>query len=279
VNRATVTTGALEMKRTDNPDPGLPDLKFINRIPIVDVARKIGLDFTDDGNTLCPEKSVHPEGTSPYLIVLLSSNKVFCEACGTGLMTVVDMVKKFGGFGTLPDTGECVATFFTVPRIRKASHLNNPKGESVPPDCRDPLALLVKSGLWSQLSVPVQRLIPVLLKLPKWEDGRSECVHRISNRAMMQFTGIGTFTGISEAMTDLAAIGWLERLQLRRRGGSLVYDTAQYRLTPLSAPVRKLADDTAQKFSQKIREEQVLRRQNRQERNFEKMWPSIARDI
>jgi hypothetical protein len=122
-------------------------------------------------------------------------------------------------------------------------------------------------------------LIPVLLKLPKWEDGRSECVHRISNRAMMQFTGIGTFTGISEAMTDLAAIGWLERLQLRRRGGSLVYDTAQYRLTPLSAPVRKLADDTAQKFSQKIREEQVLRRQNRQERNFEKMWPSIARDI
>ena len=120
------------MKRIDNLNPGLPDLKFINRIPIVGVARKIGMDVSDDGNIMCPQSSEHPEGTSSILKVLPSSNKAFCEVCGTGLMTVVDMVKHFGGFDTQPDAGECVATYFTVPRTRRASHLNNPNGERVP---------------------------------------------------------------------------------------------------------------------------------------------------
>src|SRR5580704_7220193 len=157
------------MKRTDNPNPGLPDFKFINRIPIVDVARKmgsdIGLEVGNDGNIRCPQSSKHPDGTSPFLKILPSSNRIFCEACDTGLMTVLEMVLKFGGIKPLLDAGECVATYFTVPRIRKASHLNNPKGELVPEGCRDPLALLMTSGVWTELSVPVKLVIVAFLKL------------------------------------------------------------------------------------------------------------------
>jgi hypothetical protein len=252
----------------------LPNFRLINQISIVEVAARIGWRV-EDGKIICPQSAEHDAGTSQAIRLLPSSNKVICDACDTYPMTVLDMVQDFGGFGELSDAAEYISCHYpNAPRKSKASYLKNPTGEHVPPGCRNPWTLLITSGIWSDLSVPSQRLIPVFLQRSNWRDDE-ECVFHFSNRAMMRYSGIGTFTGISEALAELKAIGWLERLPVRQRERSPEREIAGYRLTPLSQRLRKFADATATKFGATIFQEKAIARRKRQERERKRQFPSL----
>lgn len=256
------------MSRTDTLDAGLLDFKFINRIPIVDVARKIGIQVTDDSKITCWRAVEHERGRSAFVRVL-KSNKVVCDACDTYPMSVLEMVQDCG-FDSLTEAAECVAAFYEVPRKPRGSHLNNPLAETVAPACEDPLALLVKSGVWSNLTVPTQRLIPVLLTFAQLEIGSADhLVLQLSYGAMKTYSGIGGDNSVSKALKELVKIGWIERLEPRARGNSPIEATAQYRLTPLSANVRGLANATAPGFGDAIRKQKAVRKRQRQERERE----------
>ncbi len=252
--------------------PDLPHFGHINRIPIADVATKLGWQVTGTAEArkiTCPKSNDHSTRTLPFLRILQSSNKVVCDACDTYPMTVLDMVKCFGRFETLRDAAECVAAYYPdMPRKAKASYLNNPRGEPVPPGCVNPNSLLVTSGIWGELSTPSQKLIPVLLAFYKQD---SAAPFPLSQRAMMQYSGIGSFTGISEALTELKAVGFLERLPVRRRERSPEKETARFCVTPLSQRLRDFADITAQRFGATIFQEKAIAREKRRQRNLKWM--------
>ena len=246
----------------------LLNYKHINRLPILDVARKLGFEVRDE-KIVCRHSGRHKDESVPFLKVL-PSNKVKCDACDDGPMSVLEMVKDYGDLDSLSTAAECIANMFEdVPYKPKGSHLNNPKGLAVPPACDDPLALLIKSGLWAKLPVPVQRLIPVLLDFGTWEDGNWDCLLTISNRAMMTYSGIGTFTSIKPSLLKLEEMGWLEILD-SPRGDSPIKGTGRYRITPLSERVRKLADEHAPGFGDDIKAQKAFRKRERQRK--QKLW-------
>ncbi|HKN74222.1 MAG TPA: hypothetical protein VJW94_03515 [Candidatus Acidoferrum sp.] len=261
----------------------LPHFKKINQLAVIDVARKIEWEVAvvqGDKDSIekivCPRSVEHKPGTSQYLKVLPSNNKVVCVSCDTYPMTVLDMVRNFEKFETLRDAAEHVANYFPdLPRKPKASYLSNPTGESVPPDCRNPWVLLISSGIWAELSVPSQRLIPVLLTHSKWKDDGQTYRLKLSQRAMMRYSGVGSFTGINEALTELAAIGFLERVPVPRRKSSVERETAEYVLTPLSQRLRELADAAVANFGEAIFQSKAIRRREKQARERKRMFPNL----
>jgi hypothetical protein len=257
--------------------PDLPDFRAINDIPIVEVAREVGFEVEGTGKKgkiVCPRLSEHPEGTSRYLTLFPTNNKVVCQGCDTYPMSVLDMVQTFGEFNTLRDAAEFVAIYYPgLPRKPKASFMNNPKCDPVPAGCRDPWTLLITSGIYAELAAPSQRLLPVLLEFAK-RRGDGEPL-RVSQRAMMQYSGIASFTPISEALTELAMIGLLERLPVARRRHSPERDTAEYIVTPLSPRLRKFAEVTCAKLGEAVRREKAIRSRERLERDRKRMFPSL----
>jgi DNA-binding HxlR family transcriptional regulator len=246
----------------------LPDFEYINQIPIVNVAEKIGLEVQDDGTIVCGRIDMHKDD-APAFLTLLSGNKVKCDPCNTGPLSVVDMMMHMGIFREPLQAVQYFAPAlrpFDVPTIAKGSHLKNPDCQTVPPACDDPITLLVVPGLWCGLSVTTQRLIPVLLALSKWEELGSHRPIRLSYRAMMRYSGIESPNAIKAALDELEGMGWLERIESPPRGNSPIKDTAEYSLTPLSARVKELADDNAPKFGAAIVAEKPARKRKRQER-------------
>jgi hypothetical protein len=251
-------------------EDGLPDFKYINRIPIVKLARELGMDFGDNGKILCWHPDKHKDGKPAFLRVLTKLNRVRCDACGSPSMSVIDMLMDIGNFDSPLTAVQCFArelSSFSVPNIPKGSHLNNPDALNVPPALKEPLALLVRSGVWSTLPVPVQRLIPVFLELTEWGDGVLEGTLYISNRAMMRYSGIGSFTSISQALTKLESMGWATRLEATLRGDSPIEATKLYRVTPLSETVRQLAISTSPTFGDTIKADKAIRKRQREERS------------
>jgi hypothetical protein len=244
---------------------GLPDFRYINLIPVADVARKLGLEFAHNGKILCWHLEKH-KNRRPSFLRVLESNKVKCDACDGEAMSVLNMVKDYAPFDTLLEAAECVAIDFDVPRIAKGSHLNNPDCQVVPPACEDPIALLVCTGVWSELPTPTQRLIPVLLSLATWTNDHSSGIITLSYRGMMTFSGINNYTSIRQALTELQGMGWLEVLDSPSRGESPIKGTGRYRLTPLSERVRDLANRTAPGFGDAIKAEKADRKRQREER-------------
>lgn len=255
--------------------PDLPHFGSINQIPIADVAAKVGLEIEVSGKQVkivCPRWSKHDSGKSKYLTVLLTRNRVVCDGCDTYPLSVLDMVQEFCGFNTPLEAAECIAAYFPeLPRKAKASFLHNPAGEQVPEGCRDPWILLVKSGIWAQLTVPSQRLSPVLLALSTEDEERVRRV-RLSNRAMFQYSGMGSFNSLSESLTELAAIGFLERPLVARRKNSPERETAAYIVTPFSSRLWEFAKRESQRIGEKIFNEKQIRSKQRQMRERKRMF-------
>jgi hypothetical protein len=242
---------------------GLFDFKFINRIPITNVARKLRFEFDGAGGIICWHPERHQNGNESFLRVL-RSNKVKCDACNSEPMSVLDMVKDCGQFPSLREAAECVAIDFDVRRTARASHLNNPERLVVPPACEDPLRLLIVSGVWSELSAPTRCLIPVLLSLADWNEDKSEGTVTVCYQGLMTYSGMGSPNSISRALRELYEIGWLEVLDSPRHGA--IQPTATYLIKPLSQAVKDLADKTAPGFGDAIKAEKAQRKQQQKKR-------------
>lgn len=244
---------------------GLPDLRWINSQPILDVAKRAEFEITPEGHPICLHAYADTDGRSP-IIKLSSDNRAYCEYCRVGPMSAIDMLRHASGFDSALDAVRVFGLHKWAPTIAKGSHLNNPEGRETPRACEDPLSLLVLSGVWADQPATVQRLIPVLLAMGKKESDDPEPVIQLSYRAMTRYSGVISPNEISEALDALAAMGWLERLGHEYRGNSPIRKAARYKLMPLSYKVRELADLTAPQFGKKIDREKRARLRATQER-------------
>jgi hypothetical protein len=254
------------------PGTGLLDFKFINRIPIADVAQAIGYKIEGSHKNrqiVCPRSDEHKNKSQRYLIIL-GSNKVVCRSCDTYPLSVLDMVREFDGIEDLTVAAKCIAVYFTIPERPRGSHLRNPKWEQVPPGWTDPVVLMVVTGVWAGLSAPAQRLIPVFLAFERTRSEEEDGIP-VSYGALQRYSSVESPNSIRAVLTELEAIGFLERLPLRTRGKSPVKATAWYRITPLSQRLIEFANKTAPQFGDEIVKEKAARQQKRlaRERMFQ----------
>src|ERR1039458_7752046 len=186
------------------PKSSIPDMKYINRkVPIVDVAR--ALDLRLEGATMVhcwhPARHQHGDRTASASI-LTSSNKIKCFVCNFRPKGPVDFVMDVLEISSPADAALWIAARFAVPMIAAHKHLAGSarRGERV----QSGLALMIRSGLWAELSPAAQAIAPVLLEIAERDPA-----------------GLG---GIERGRLD-AAPGWTGARQAGA-GDGLLYDDA-----------------------------------------------------
>jgi len=155
---------------------------------------------------------------------------------------------------------------FDVPQISKHRHLEPNR----PRRCFDvgheqPIELLVKSGIWAILCTQAQRIAPVLLTLASKEDHQTFRV-KISNRALMRYSGVKSFSSVVKAIGQLEEIRWLEIQPDEPSQGAVVRNANTYVLTPFSDSLMELAQATVRQVKADVEAERELRKCQRRAR-------------
>lgn len=245
--------------------PGIPDMAYIRRhVPIADVARELDLRRGTNGLIHCwhPERHVNGDATASASI-LKTLNRIKCFGCDSLLLGPVDLVADVRGL-TPKDAAVWIAQRFSVPSIEPRKHLKEPARIIHEVGLEGELGLLIRSGLWAQLSAFAQRLLPVLLEFADRADPRKRTrTLRLSYRAMQRYTGVGSPRAIAKALAELEEVGWLQKA--KRPAAGPVGQTASYVLTPFSDQVQQLANSTAADLKTDIRIERELRAERKRQ--------------
>ncbi len=249
-----------------NSNRGVPDLRWINRrLPIADVAKALGLRLGQGGMIHCGHPEKHQNGDkTPSVGVRKSMNRVKCFGCDSPTMSVVDLVCDVLGV-SVAEAARWIAEHFDVPQIPRRRHLEPSERRWCDVGHEQPIELLVKSGIWAQLSPQAQRIAPVLFCLATKED-RDTFRVQISNRAIMRYSGAKSFSSVSKAIRQLEEIEWLQCVPGTARAGAELRSTGTYLLTPYSDALQELANATFVQQKQEIEAEREIRKQQRRAR-------------
>jgi hypothetical protein len=129
----------------------------------------------------------------------------------------------------------------------------------------DPITLLVRSHVFSRLSMPARLIAPVLVGLSEKNAHFAEADRTIdiSYRALMRYSGLKSPNAVSKGIEELKVIGWM-------RGGSdaagLVRATGSYVLSPFADPLLELGHVLAKEEQMLIVHERQQSKRRRQER-------------
>jgi hypothetical protein len=202
-----------ETSNHETQSTGIPDAAWANRsLPIEAVALALGL-VKASGLFHCwhPEKHFHGDET-PSVGVWKEKNRIKCfgSACGVGPLSPISLVMDVRGIG-VRDALLWLDEHFSIPRIPKRSHLKPDLKPASWYGHETPLELLVRSGVWRELSVPAQRLVPVLLAQKQLDTSTRTASFHLSRHAMMRYSGIGSPNGISRALEELENVHFLTR--------------------------------------------------------------------
>ncbi|MDP8991213.1 MAG: hypothetical protein M3N41_14175 [Acidobacteriota bacterium] len=239
---------------------------FINRkVPIRDVANKLGLSFGGNGHIHCwfPERHKNSDRTAS-VGVQASFNSVKCFGCNNRPLGPLDLVMSVLGL-TAGEAALWVAQRFSVPQLPKGKHLERKSERRIAQyGTEKPLELLVISGIWAKLNAQTQRLLPALLSLAKKRSENPVYDLELSYAGLQRYTGIASLSSVSKALQEAQAIGWLQRPEKRNYGPG--QPALCYILTPFSDEVLELANSIAAERRQEIEAEKKLRRAKRSQR-------------
>jgi hypothetical protein len=242
-------------------------MKYINRkVPIVEVARALGLRLDDAGKIHCwyPDRHQHGDRTASVGI-RASNNTVKCFGCDSKPMGPIDMVMDVLGVGPA-DAALWIAERFTVPSIPARKRLADWNGRRDRVGYERGLGLLIRSGLWARLSAPAQAVAPVLLEFGEKERLLDETLRvKMAYRTLARYSGVQSHNAIRKGLVELAEVGFLI-LPPAGAAASIDRQTAAYTVTPNSQALWELAQTTARQTQQEIDAEIELRKRQRAER-------------
>jgi len=170
---------------------GIPDIRFINKISVSEVARALGLRIGSNGNIHCWRLELHQNGDRTASVgIRKTNNTVKCFGCDVGPLGVVDLVMAVLHLENPGEAARWVAERFEVPEIPPGVHIVEPERHIFQFGRESEIGLLVHSGLWAKLSHAARALVPVLLELAARDPGKQTLSVTISYRALMRFSGI-----------------------------------------------------------------------------------------
>jgi hypothetical protein len=191
------------------PNRGIPDMAHINRkLPIADIARALDLRFASATMLHCwrPERHQHGDRTASASI-LTSSNKIKCFVCNFRPKGPIDFAMDVLEMSSPADAALWIAARFPVPLIPARKHLAGTarRGERV----QSGLALMIRSGLWAQLSPAAKAIAPALLEMAEKESGASERM-----TVELSYVGITRMSGITSPNAIHRALCCIRRNRL-----------------------------------------------------------------
>src|SRR5262249_48721483 len=102
---------------------------------------------------------------------------------------------------------------FDVKHIPKGQHLADARAiRPYKVGHEKPIALLIKSGIWTSLASPTQRIVPVLLCFAERGNAPETLKVRLSYRAIQRYSGVRSFQSISKALQQLEELWWLRKV-------------------------------------------------------------------
>jgi hypothetical protein len=186
-----------------NPTETLyPDIAWIKKnVPVLGIAKALGMRIRR-GRAQCWRSSNHNHGDrDPSLCFHERRNRARCFVCDMkGGHSNIDLV-----IGVLAvDFGDAVrwiAERFTVPNIKAGRPLGPSNREPKPYriDLGDDLQVLVRSGLFGQLSAAESRILVALYVFKNPETGLSH----LSYQALMRYSGVAGRDNVSKALAQL----------------------------------------------------------------------------
>jgi len=242
-------------------------MRFINRkLPIVDVARALDLRLDGASKIHCwrPERHQHGDRTAS-VGVRTSNNTVKCFGCNSKPLGPIDLVMDVLGISTTADAALWIAARFPVPTIPARKRLTIDRQHRGPVGYERGLGLLIRSGLWADLSAPAQAIAPILWEFGEKTDAFGEIrLVKMAYRTIARHSGIESHNAIRKALVELAEIGYLSlpRDVLPRCPER---ESSTYIVTPNSNELFERANAAAYQRQQEIDAEIELRRRRRNE--------------
>jgi len=206
-----------------------PDVAWIRKhVSVLEVGRALGLRI-HHCKTRCWRHENHRNGDAdPSLHFYERGNRVRCFVCDTrGGHSCIDLV-----MGVLEvDFSAAVlwiAERFSVPAVKAGRPIGNRPVDAIPfrvgVEGSD-LEVLVRSGMFGQLSPAESRILVVLQMFRDSESGLT----RLSYRAIMRYAGVGSRANVSRALAHLQRLHAIQISHGARVG--LVRECSAYSVT------------------------------------------------
>lgn len=247
------------------PNPERPDVAWIRkRVSVFDVARELGLEVFGRTTARCWRTDNHRNGdANPSLRFHLRKNIARCFVCDQiGGFSNIDLV-----MGVLncdfPSAVTWICERFPVPSARRgrplAQRASWPQHYRVGVTASE-FELLVRSGLWAQLSPTQRTILPVLFAFQDSDTGLTT----ISYRGLMRFAGVGSPKSIALAVWRLQSLHVLK--VERTAGAGVVRGCSSYRLTLDDPELIRLLNHIHRRQQAEIERERAFRAQLRTSR-------------
>lgn len=240
-----------------------PDFEYIRtKISIIALAQKLGLSV-NGYRARCWRTENHRNGDeNPSLAFQKKMNRGMCFVCDQHTWSTIDLVMLYLDC-EMRGAVSWIIERFPVPLLPKGTHVA--KHEAWFPRFHsgvheNAVTLLVRSGIWSELTHAQRSILPLLLTFVDRDTGITE----ISYRGLMRYSGVGSQATISEAIRTFER---MRLLQVARKRGELLFRSVnQYRLTVDDPEFQGLLTKVWQRQTAEINLEKQLRTEEKKAR-------------
>lgn len=247
------------------PTGGCVDLEYIrNKVSVLEIAMELGLEVK--GNTArCWRIENHVHGDrDPSIRFHHKRNRWRCFVCDEkGAASTFDLVMGVLGCD-FRSAVNWIVERWPVPSAPRGRHVKKRQGWN--PAYRagasgDPLELVIRSGLWAQLTKAQQAILPVLLRFVDPETGLAQ----ISYRGIMRYANVRSSATVAAAIRRFCRS--FHMLEIERRLDAEGFRSCnRYRFTFEDPAFLILLREIYLKHGEEIRLERTFRNEERKRR-------------
>ncbi len=248
------------------PASGYVDIEYIRgKISVVEVARELGLHVRSETVAHCWRVDNHRNGDrDPSIRFHLKKNRWKCFVCDPkGAASNIDLVMAVLGCD-FRFSVNWISERWPVPSAPKGKHIK--RRQDWNPAYRagvsgDPLELVIRSGLWAQLTKAQQAILPVLLRFVEPETGLAQ----ISYRGIMRYANVRSSATVAAAIKQFCRS--FHMLEIERRLDTEGFRScSRYRFTFEDPAFLILLREIYLKHGEEIELERTFRSEERKRR-------------
>jgi hypothetical protein len=240
-----------------------PSFEYIRtKVSIVAVARALGLNV-NGYRARCWRTENHKNGdANPSLAFQKKTNRGMCFVCDQRTWSTIDFVMLYRDCD-MRSAVSWITDKFPVPNLPPGSHIAQreawfPRFHSGVDE--NVLTMLIRSGIWSELSHAERSILPLLLTFCDRDAGTTE----ISYRGLMRYSGVGSQATIAQAIRKFQQ---MHIVQVVKGSGQLLFrGVNKYRLTLDDPQFQSLVMEVYKRQKEEIELERQFREEEKMAR-------------